>query len=346
MLMSKAKGYSKNTWVVSNPRILWRILRGFIRAVLFRKNTLRAIEIYPTMECNLSCSMCSVEKFKKNRGVPLTLDEYKKIAEEGIRLGALSATILGGEPLLVTNLEDIISIFDKKQYYTHIVTNSMLISEPRLRSLKKAGLRGICFSLDSMDKKKNDRIRGIDGHFEKVFESLRLARKMGFEVNMAPVFFPNKVQNGIDVVKFCQSEKIGASGTQVAPVGRWENGPVLSAEENTHIRSLLKEYPRLTFDWSLSYFLRMRCPAGKEKIAISNYGDVFGCAINPISFGNIRRESLKKILKRMQKLPEIKRDSPVCVAAEDRNYIEKYLHPLSRFDQYPVDYKNHPSINI
>ena len=339
------KGYLANTWVVSNPYILKRLLRGFIRALLFGKNTLRAIEIYPTMQCNLACPMCAVEKFKKVKGKPLGLEEYNKIAKDGVRLGAISLTILGGEPLLLDNLEEIISIFHEEHYYIHIVTNSTLLTRDRLQKLRDAGLNGICFSLDSMDREKNDRIRGIDGHYQKVLDSIPIAREIGLTVNIAPVFFPHQIEDAIEVVKYCQREGLGANGTQISPVGGWEGGPVLSPQEKERIRHLVREYPRLSFDWSLSYFLKMRCPGGKEKIAITPFGDVLTCGINPISFGNAREESLKKILQRMQSLPEIKNDNPACLAS-DLHYIEKYLRPLPHFVSYPVSYLNHPSIPL
>ena len=114
--MKNIKGYYINRWILDNPYIIWRTAKGFFRA-LFNKYTLRSIEIFPSMQCNLKCHMCSVEKFKLKAGAELTLDDYSRIAHEGAVLGATSLTVLGGEPLLVDKLEDIISVFKKKKYY-------------------------------------------------------------------------------------------------------------------------------------------------------------------------------------------------------------------------------------
>lgn len=337
------EGYAANTWFVVNPRLAGRLARGFARALLLRRNTLRAIEIYPTMECNLACPMCSVEKFKRRSGTRLNLEGYRRIARDGARLGALSLTVLGGEPLLAEDLEAIIRIFKARHFYVHIVSNGVLATRQRLARLRAAGLDGVCFSLDSMDPAVNDRIRGLAGHHGRVLAAIDAAQSLGLTVNVAPVFFPGHLDDALGVVRFCQERGIRASGTQVAPVGAWEGGPLLSRAENARIRRLLEEHPRLTFDWAFSYFLKKRCPAGKEKIAIDPFGEVFGCVINPIAYGSIAAEPLRRIHARMQRIPVIRADAPVCIAAEDRDYIDRYLRPLAAFDVYPVPYAEHPA---
>ena len=338
------KGYYTNTWVLSNPTVVRRALRGFMRALVFNKSTLKTIEVFPSMQCNLKCEMCSVEKFKKVQGEPLALEDYESIARQGAREGAIASTILGGEPLLYPHVAELLSIFKKYKYFNYIVSNSMMATKERLRELKSAGLNAICFSLDSVDPEENDRIRGVKGHYAHVMQAIEWAKSLGLIVSMAPVFFPGAVEKGVEVVKFCQKNGLGASGGQAAPVGCWEGKPLLAPEEHDRVRSLMKEYPRLTSDWALSYFLKMRCPAGKEKIAISTYGEVFGCSVNPISYGNVRRESLASILRRMRAFSQIKKNSPVCLAAEDTHYVEHYLRPLSEFDHYPVTIEEHPAI--
>lgn len=297
------------------------------------------------MSCNISCQMCSVEKFKNTKDKKaLALGEYDKLAAEATPLGLTAVTVLGGEPLLVDNLEAIVSVFRRRNVYVHMVSNSTMSTKERLASLKRAGLHGVCFSLDSLDKEENDAIRGHKGHYDSVFRAIDDAKSLGLVVSLAPVFFPGSVDAGIEVLRFCQRNGIGASGSQASPVGSWEGQPILSKQENNRLRELLREYPRLTFDWALSYLLKPNCPAGKEKLAITTYGDVCGCSINPISFGNVRNESLKTILSRMQAFSQFKKNSPYCLAGEDAHYVEQYLRPLARFEKYPVSFEEHPNI--
>lgn len=342
--MFDLKKYINNTWILVNPYILFRIIKGFVRAIIFRKPTLRTIEIFPSMKCNITCSMCSVDKYKKAKGRELDVEEYEGIARQAAKLGAFSVAILGGEPLMYPNLYQLINIFKEKHFLVDMVSNGVLATRDRLTEMRKAGLDAICFSLDSLDREKNDAIRGKEGHFDAVQRAIDNAFEAGITPMVGTVFFPGKLEDGIAVQKFAKSRNLRVSGGQVAPVGAWEGKPTLSPQEHDQVREMLHDNPRFTLDWALSYYLDQRCPAGKEKIAISNYGDVFGCSVNPIAFGNVREEPLRNILKRMQNFSQIRKNSKVCLSAEDEEYQKKYISHLSSFEHYPVHYYQHPEM--
>ena len=337
--------YFVNTWVLNNPHVVYRSIRGFLRAFLLRKNTLKTIELFPSMSCNLNCAMCSVEKYKvSSRSEGMTIADYKAIAHQGAKLGAITVNILGGEPLMCPELDDIVKIFKEEHYFVYMVSNGLLVERQRMGELKKMGLSGICFSLDSMEEENDDQVRGQEGHFKKVFEAIRIARETGLIVSLAPVFFPGQMENAVSVIRYCQKNGIGASGGLVAPVGAWEGGELLNEDERAEVRRLLKEFPRFTLDWAMSYYFRPRCPAGKEKIAVHANGDVVGCSLNPISFGNALEEPLADILERMGRFFHYNKDFPGCIAAEDETYIDSCIRPLYEFPRYPVNYKDHPNI--
>jgi MoaA/NifB/PqqE/SkfB family radical SAM enzyme len=224
------------------------------------------------------------------------------------------------------------------------VSNASLAGKDRLRELKESGLDAICFSLDSLDDSDNETVRGDKGRVRRVLDAASTAAREGLIVSIAPVFFPGKVEKGLEVIKYCQEHGLGASGTQVAAVGGWEGGDMLSPDEHDMIRKMVREYPRFTLDWVLSYSLKMCCPAGKEKVAVTTFGDVVGCSINPIAFGNIYNESLYAIWRRMGKFSQYKKDSPICLSAEDTDFVQNYLKPLSNRSEYPVYYRDHPFI--
>jgi len=338
------KGYHTNLWVIKNPIILYRILRGFFRAWVLNRKTLKSIEIFPTLQCNLTCTMCSVQKYKNDRRPTLKPEDYECVARHGGRMGAISVNILGGEPLMAPDLVEIVRIFKRHHFFVYIVSNALLVNRHKLKALHQAGLDGICFSLDDLDPDVNDRIRGIAGHHQKVFAAVEIAQQEGLLVSLAPVFFHGRVDRGLAIVEYCEEHGLGASGTQVGAVGAWEEGELLTPEEHDQIRAMLKRYPRFTLDWALSYKLKYCCPAGKEKVAITNVGDVVGCSINPLAFGNIRNEPLKAIWERMGCFSQYRKDAAVCLSAEDTTFIETYLRPLREVTDYPVRFESHPAI--
>jgi len=338
------KRYSQRTWIVANPRILYRIFRGFFRALLLRKNTLRTIHILPTFDCQAKCKMCSVAKFKKSLENRLTLADYESIADQAAGMGAIAVTFLGGEPLLARNLNEIIGIFKSRRFYLSIVTNGLALNRENLKALHSAGLDAIFFGLETLDEKVNDELRAFQGQCRKVMEGVRLAKEEGLFVGFCTVLFPGEEGRYVEMAEYCQRNNLAISLPSLAGVGAAENERAASDEEYDQIIGLMKKYPHLSVDWGFSYFLRHRCPSGKEKIAITCYGDVMGCTLNHISFGNIKQEPLKRIWERMGRFSQFHKNSDRCLASFDCYHIGNYLAPIMHYKESPVFYKDHPNI--
>ncbi len=335
--------YFTRTWIISNPRILYRILRGFIRGFILKKNTLRILHILPTYSCQATCQMCSVAKFKKGKTDSLTLSEYESMAKQAAKMGAIAATFVGGEPLLVDNLDEIIAIF-KSHFYIGIVTNGITLTRDTVKRLRSAGLNAVFFGLESLDEEINDELRGYQGQCRNVLENIELCKEEGLLVGLCTVLFPEHEERYTELAEFCQKKGLSMALPSLAGVGAAEDVRAASRKEHEQILRLLKKYPHLSVDWGFSYSLKRRCPSGKEKIAITCYGDVLGCTLNHISFGNIKEESLKRIWERAGHFSQFKKNSDRCLAAFDEAHIKDYLTPLTLFDESPVRFEDHPNI--
>ncbi|GAG13852.1 unnamed protein product, partial [marine sediment metagenome] len=271
-------------------RILYRILRGFFRALVLRKNTLRTIHILPTFDCQARCRMCSVAKFKKGQKNVLTLADYESVADQGAKMGAIAVTLLGGEPLLVKNIEEIVRVFKSRHFFVSIVSNGIAFTRDCAGKLRSAGLDSIHFGLESLDEKVNDELRGFPGQCRKVMEAIQICKEEGLRVGLCTVLFPGEMRRYVELAEYCEKNDIRAALPTLAAVGAAEDMGPASEEHHRQVMGLLRDHPCLNVDWAFSYFLGPRCPSGKEKIAITCYGDVLGCTLNHISFGNIRQE--------------------------------------------------------
>lgn len=336
--------YSARTWIISNPRILYRILKGFGRALLFRRNTLRTIHFLPTFSCQAKCTMCSVAKFKKGGEATLTLEDYESIARQAAKMGAIAATFLGGEPLLVKNLDEILHVFKAHSFFVSIVSNGIAFTRETARKLRAAGLDAVYFGLESLDEKVNDELRGYPGQCRKVLQAVEICREEGLQAGFCTVFFPGHPERYHEIAEHCMKNGLSIALPSLAGVGAAEGARAASEEDYDQVVGLLKKYPRLSVDWAFSYYLRPRCPSGKEKIAVTCYGDVLGCTLNHISFGNIKRETLKKIWQRMGQFSQFRKNSSRCLAAFDSRHIVDYLEPITGFPESPIHYKDHPGI--
>lgn len=101
-----------------------------------------AIQI--TYRCNLDCEYCFA-RFPKRKDMSLS-----QIREVVNNFSGEKICLSGGEPTLREDLESIISIVKRAGKSAILLTNGLRLSDLKyLRSLKKAGLDGVFFSLDS-----------------------------------------------------------------------------------------------------------------------------------------------------------------------------------------------------
>lgn len=345
-VISFFSNFYKNRYLLSKYSILPRIVRGFFRGLVLNKPTLKTIELFPTFKCNSECIMCSIDKYPTNAREALEINEYAKIAIQAKSLNVIAFSILGGEPTLRKDLEDIVRALNPDDFFIIVVTNCLNLTRERLISLKEAGISSIGLSLDSADREKNDYIRGHKGHYDKVITVMDWCREIGLHVTLTSVAFHGELDEFRRILEFAKERGVVVGGGAVGYVGRADTRDdlLLDEEENATLRRWLKEYPFLRFDWSLSYKFRHECPAGKEKIGITDMGEVIACSMNPLSFGNVRKEPLTDIWKRMNKFPEYEKSFAGCLVAEDTDYIDKYLRPIANVERNPVFYKDHPSL--
>lgn len=112
-----------------------------------------------TPQCNLSCIYCHREGEKKT-GTQLSTGEIAEIIRTAVHFGIRSVKFTGGEPLLREDLLDIIRSVPAG-VETSITTNGTLLAD-LAADLRKAGLRRVNVSVDSLNPETYRRITGTD----------------------------------------------------------------------------------------------------------------------------------------------------------------------------------------
>jgi len=110
----------------------------------FSDNVIAWLE--PTAKCNLSCEGCyraNVEQHKSLEEIGKDLDVFARYRKfDGV-------SIAGGDPLTHPRVVDIVGMVAKRGYKPVLNTNGLALTEDLLRDLKKAGLVGLTFHIDS-----------------------------------------------------------------------------------------------------------------------------------------------------------------------------------------------------
>jgi len=141
-------------------------LRGLVLNKLFNISTPLNVMFLITNKCNLKCSYCDIPLRNQQE---LTTDEILKIVDNMASAGTQRLSLLGGEPLLRTDIGEIISRAKKHGMYVNIDSNGLLVKE-NLDVITKLDL--IILSFDG-EKKVHDVNRG-KGSYEKVVEALEI----------------------------------------------------------------------------------------------------------------------------------------------------------------------------
>lgn len=243
--------------------------------------------IIVTYRCNAKCNMCEVWKYPTKPDEEIKPNILKKLPD------LFFANITGGEPFVRKDIEEIVSILDKKSRRIVISTNGYFTD--RIISLcKKFPNIGIRISIEGLEE-ANDRIRGLPGGYKRTQETLRKLSEMG----MKDIGFAMTVQdiNAKDLVSLYKMAKdygyeFATAATHNSHYfhkwdNRIENVDMVSDEIKKLINELLKS--KRIKDWFRGYFnyglinyingkpRLLPCEMGRNGFFIDPYGDVLPC---------------------------------------------------------------------
>ncbi len=148
----------------------------------FNRN-INYLRISITDRCNLRCTYCNPHNLtprQTHRDI-LSYEELLRLVHVAVRLGISKIRVTGGEPLVRRNvyhfLKKIVEIEGIKD--VSLTTNVVLLKKNILK-IKRAGIKRINVSLDSLDRRNFEKITRRD-LFMQVWEGIEAARSEGFD---------------------------------------------------------------------------------------------------------------------------------------------------------------------
>ena len=109
-----------------------------------------------TYRCPLHCAFCYNPINYAAVKNELTTAEWISVMQQARALGAVQLGFSGGEPLLRDDLEELVIEAHRLGFYTNLITSGVGLTEPRIASLKAAGLDHIQLSFQDSTKELND----------------------------------------------------------------------------------------------------------------------------------------------------------------------------------------------
>jgi hypothetical protein len=162
-----------------------------------------------TNTCSMRCKMCynwrmkdSLLTLSKKHWIK-TVKDLSKLKESEILLN-----IIGGEPLEIPYVFDIINIASKNNIKTSLTTNAYNIDKNLVDKIRLSGLDTLCISLDSLDPNIHDYYRGKKGVFKKVMSTIDMFSKIkGPEIIIQTIIMDKNLNDLPKIVKWANNHK-------------------------------------------------------------------------------------------------------------------------------------------
>jgi len=296
-LMGIHKDYRKRL----APEQLWRHLRCNALSALGILQ-LKVIFICPSHQCNADCSHC-YEKFQSNNFAhSLSTKQVKNVIDQFYNLGGHTIFFCSGEFLLREDSLDLIRYARSKSLCTVVTTNGILLDEKTTDALKDAGITALIVSIDSTDPSKHDKLRGVEGCFEKAIKGMYIAKSKGIVVG---------IWTYVSKSNFNELSGIAGLAKKIGVKNIFTYFPLLSGnffdkpEENLTFEE--REMFRKEFNNSVNVVLEFPTEkslcmgGGRFHICVMPSGDVTFCPPVPYSYGHIDSRSLRDCLKDIKK---------------------------------------------
>jgi MoaA/NifB/PqqE/SkfB family radical SAM enzyme len=269
-----------------------------------------------TYRCNFRCRFCNYWASPNRPDDEPTVRDYELGATKLARMGTLLVSLAGGEPLLRTDVPEIVSAVGR-WHFPFLTTNGWLATRELARDIMKAGLWGVSISIDYADPKKHDQRRGMPGAWEHAWRAVELfsaARVWEWQrVNVIAVLMEDNLDEIEPLIRLCAKHR---AYFMVQPYGQLKTGSPAFAHRNgpvsPRLLELRRQYPN--FLSNASYLGRFDqfhnggvpgCRAGHAFFNIDEKGDVSICVENRHhSVANLYRDSMWVIHRRLHEAAE------------------------------------------
>jgi PqqA peptide cyclase len=167
-----------------------------------------------TYSCPLQCPYCSNPVDFGRYTDELNTHEWQRLLDEAASLGVVQVHFSGGEPLLRS---DILQIVGKARYlglYTNLSTGGTLLTEKLAYELRAAGLDSLQLSIQDADSHKSNYISGGLASFEKKKKAALLAKNSGFPLTINVVLHKQNLDNIDSIIGL--AEDLGAERLELA----------------------------------------------------------------------------------------------------------------------------------
>ncbi len=346
----------KNVYNLYNPplpspaglRPFERKLRTMAEGIVFPATSTLSV----TPRCPCRCVHCSADRFVTEDRPELTTEELKSVIDQALDLGVCTMVFTGGEPMVRQDLPELIAHTDKTRAAVMIFTSGVLLTERNAKQLAEAGLASLNVSIDSLDPAEHDRLRRMPGAFKRAMDGARRARDHGILTGISTYATHENVRSGrlLELVGLAREEGFyEITVFDCVPTGKFLSRPDLrlGRKDIKRVRQMADEVNARDEAFSVVAQSKANaydgggCFGAFSQFYMTCFGDINPCDFNPVTFGNVRREPLEAIWRRMVTHPEYAPHRHCCRMQAER-YRRLYIDPVTDEERLPVPIERLP----
>lgn len=265
-----------------------------------------------TYACPLQCPYCSNPlELSASRKNELTTAEWLDVMQQARKLGAVQLGFSGGEPLVRTDLLELITAASELGFYCNLITSAVGLDQEKILQFKQAGLRHIQISFQGSEPESNQFFGGTDS-FEHKLTMAKAVINADIALGLNFVLHRHNIDQ-IDTF-LQQAHNIGAEFVELANSQYYgwalHNRDVLmptrqQVEQGLRVTNAFKaEHPDMNVFFVTPDYFETRpkkCSNGwgTTFLTVNPDGEVLPCqsakVIPDIQFPNVREHSLKNI---------------------------------------------------
>jgi hopanoid biosynthesis associated radical SAM protein HpnH len=200
---------------------MWTVASYVVKQKLAgRKRYPLVLMLEPLFRCNLACAGCGKIQYPAHiLKKELSPEECFKAVEE---CGAPMVSIPGGEPLMHSQIAEIVKGLVERKKYIYLCTNALLLKE-KLDLFTPSKYLTFSVHVDG-EREHHDFSVCREGGYELAIEGMKEALKRGFRVTTNTTLFdgadPNSVRQHFD-----QMMELGVEGMMLSPGYSYDKAP-------------------------------------------------------------------------------------------------------------------------
>jgi len=323
--------------LLKKPRLVKK-LKDFYQSV--QKNDgkvgtkTRGIDLNFNNACNLRCKYCFTNSPKGDHAKDyLDYGAIASLADQADELGYFEFDLQGGELLLQPKkLFRVLEAIKPERFYLYLTTNGFHLDDAMAKKLSEHHVSRVSVSIDSMDEKIHDEIRGRKESWKRAIEGLEHVQNNGMDpyLNITVGRYNARTDHLKQLLDYSKNKKYKTLLNVAVPAGMWQkmDDIICNDSDREYLREIRKEYKNLVrniwnpFDKNHEKILGCTTV---NRLYVTPLGDVLVCPYVHIKIGNIFTQPLKEIVDFGFSIKHFRNHSDLCLAGEDKDFINRFM---------------------